>query len=216
MISPSRTETGVGGEGKREKRPTPNLCGTGSTNSCSIAGLERSDGGGDADAESNCRNCRRDGEGGIGSLDDGMSNRVWQGGSGVERALEPSFEIPEWSPMAIFEPDRGMNGAVDGSGCPCGGSGGDGDFRFRVCDAREQTVPGGGSCGGRGGGGGRDSGGHGSGGGEGVRDVPPPFAPTEVVRAERVAAAGEEVPESDHKLVALLRQRPKDVPQVCY
>lgn len=74
----------------------------------------------------------------------------------------------------------------------------DRDFGFRFCGAREQAENGGSVD--------RDGGG----------GMGQPFAPMEVVREEGGGTAvGEGVSESDEALVALLRERPKNVPQVC-
>lgn len=217
----------AGNEGIREQTtPAADLRGAGGTSRLSTVGTKHPDDGSNVDS-SECRNCRRDGcEDNTRKLDhEVLSTGLWACGE-TGRGPKPS-EVPESSPMTSalpFAVDGGTNRDTGQSGDVCGVL--DGDTGFRVGDARQQAVHGGGG----GGGGGQDggsgkgsgsgngnvSGGNGnvSGGSSGGGGVGQPFAQKQAAREERGSAFGEGASESDEKLVALLRERPKKCPQV--
>lgn len=213
LIGPDRTEVGVvGEEGGRRKRPASGVCGTrGTTAVSSRADMGDPGGVGDGSADGDRRTCLVDGEGVLND-ENGRSSRSRRGGRTAHMSLKQS-EVPEWSPTAMFESDTDIEREVGENRSACGGR--RKGLGFRVCEAKELAVYGGG-------GGGRDDGAafHGSvdgaavGGGDGGGTAQP-FVPNKVTIEAGRAGVGPGVSESDEKLVALLRERPKNVPQVC-
>lgn len=194
----------------REKQPTPAFgrCGGGAgTTSSPCIGADHPDGG--CREGTDFRGRWRDGDG-VGKIDGGPSSsgRQWKEDINNGRGFKPS-EVPEWSPTASGANDPGVDATFREGGSTRGTR--HADFAFRVCDGeREQVAHDGGRArkegGGHGGGGSAEGGFGGS--------ISQPFARMGAKRKKGVTGFGEGVSESDEKLVALLRERPKNVPQV--